>query len=458
MWEPPGFTQHNPAQTLQLRRAAGVTGEAILQFMERGQAKARSSVHRIAQRGLQGSSQVLPHLSAIQESFGPKHDVTGVKAHVGGAAAEANTMMGAEAYATDQSVAFKRTPDLHTAAHEAAHIVQQRVGVQLDGGVGKLGDRYEQHADAVADRVVQGKSAEDLLDQFASTQTGSEPAPVQAKGILGSIWDGVKSFGEDMWNGSKNLVNISGLRGTAKRDQSIKEMKRVVFGLKNLATNVGQISMGLGKITMFLVEKAIQADPAIKQMVLNMAKQELQKITAEQAFRAILKTQALQTKFLAKVLQVVATNSAIQNAIAKFAAKAVTKALTKKVLAKMAQAIAKKILTKVAVSAGAAATGVGIPISIVSASALVRKSGKASQKLQQQYPGLYSIIQPMGLDIAWFVIDPMIPDLKTKIQAELLKQMQKPQIRQLIADQLRKLAKSELTSINNTNNTPQGSE
>jgi hypothetical protein len=56
---------------------------------------------------------------------------------------------------------------LHTAAHEAAHVIQQRHGVQLLGGVGEVGDRYERNADAVADRVVAGRSASDLLAPFA---------------------------------------------------------------------------------------------------------------------------------------------------------------------------------------------------------------------------------------------------------------------------------------------------
>jgi hypothetical protein len=51
--------------------------------------------------------------------------------------------MGAEAFATGDQVAFGAAPDLHTAAHEAAHVVQQRQGVQLKGGVGEVGDAYE---------------------------------------------------------------------------------------------------------------------------------------------------------------------------------------------------------------------------------------------------------------------------------------------------------------------------
>jgi hypothetical protein len=46
-------------------------------------------------------------------------------------------------------------------------VVQQAGGVQLAGGVGREGDPHEAHADAVADRVVRGESAEPLLDRYA---------------------------------------------------------------------------------------------------------------------------------------------------------------------------------------------------------------------------------------------------------------------------------------------------
>ena len=59
--------------------------------------------------------------------------------------------------------AFKAPPDLWLAAHEAAHVVQQRGGVSLSGGVGRAGDPYERQADTVADRVVSGRPAHDLL-------------------------------------------------------------------------------------------------------------------------------------------------------------------------------------------------------------------------------------------------------------------------------------------------------
>lgn len=102
---------------------------------------------------------------------------------MGGAAATASRAIGAIAYATGNHVAFAGAPDLHTAAHEAAHVVQQRGGVQLKGGVGEPGDAYEQHVDAVADEVVAGRSAENLLDRLTGSGTAAPQHQVQRKDI-----------------------------------------------------------------------------------------------------------------------------------------------------------------------------------------------------------------------------------------------------------------------------------
>lgn len=135
---------------------------------------------------MSGAAHALPHLETIQRSFGPDHDLSGVRSHIGGPAADAAAEMGALAYAKGERVAFAAPPSLHTAAHEAAHVVQQRAGVHLKSGVGEVGDRYEQHADAVADAVVRGDSARELLNQFtgrAGEPQGSvqrKPAPAHA--------------------------------------------------------------------------------------------------------------------------------------------------------------------------------------------------------------------------------------------------------------------------------------
>ena len=127
---------------------------------------ADADTHAVAQQGLSGAGSALPHAAEVQQSFG-KHDVSQIGAHTGEEAEAATHELGAKAYASGDQVAFGGggAPDLHTAAHEAAHVVQQKQGaVQLAGGVGRDGDEHEKHADAVADRVVRGQSAEALLD------------------------------------------------------------------------------------------------------------------------------------------------------------------------------------------------------------------------------------------------------------------------------------------------------
>jgi hypothetical protein len=52
--------------------------------------------------------------------------------------------------------------------------------IQMKGGVGQAGDKYEAHADAVADMVVQGKSAEGLLSQMTGSRK-TAGADVQLK-------------------------------------------------------------------------------------------------------------------------------------------------------------------------------------------------------------------------------------------------------------------------------------
>ena len=129
-----------------------------------------TAVHELAESGVGGGGS-LPHQDTIQKSFG-KHDVSGIDVSMGTSASAACEGMGASAYAMGNDIAFGSSPSVHTAAHEAAHVIQQQNGVQLDGGVGQVGDKYEQHADEVADAVVAGEDASPILDQMV----GSDPS------------------------------------------------------------------------------------------------------------------------------------------------------------------------------------------------------------------------------------------------------------------------------------------
>ena len=180
----------------------------------------------------------------------------------GGGATAACKTIGAEAYATGNSVAFGGSPTLHTAAHEAAHVIQQRAGVSLSGGVGRVGDTYEQHADAVADLVVQGKSAEGLLDGMAPTrgQDSSSRAvqrvsPTHEHGVYGGGHKGTNDF---------KFADGNGLLGKLVG----KLFKRIINKrheiLDKLSLIPGPIGKGfkVAKLTLSIVEAAIEKDPS----------------------------------------------------------------------------------------------------------------------------------------------------------------------------------------------------
>jgi len=170
------------------------TGSVVQLLIQRGvsaaQADASQTVHAAAEHGIAGSSSRLPYADQIQRQFG-HHDIGDIQAHTDESAAAGAGAMGAQAFAAGNHVAFAGTPDLHTAAHEAAHVVQQKGGVQLKGGVGEVGDSYERNADAVADRVVAGESAQDLLDQHAGRSGDGAPVVQRDVKPAGLAWRNV---------------------------------------------------------------------------------------------------------------------------------------------------------------------------------------------------------------------------------------------------------------------------
>lgn len=160
-----------------------------------------SAVHEAAAAGTSGAADSLPHFDTIQRSFG-RYDVSGIQAHTDAKAAAGTRAIGAEAFASGDHVAFGAAPSLFTAAHEAAHVVQQRAGVHLSGGIGQADDEHERHADAVAARVVEGRSAEALLDQRAggaATKTSVQRKVQRIVKVKGDREYGPNDVKHDEW-------------------------------------------------------------------------------------------------------------------------------------------------------------------------------------------------------------------------------------------------------------------
>lgn len=189
-----GATRTPPRYGVEVVDAPQVQAEVA---SERAPGPSPAVIAGIAARGLAGPGGPLPHLDRVQRAFG-RHDLSHVRAHTDGAAAESAAAIGARAYTFGGQVAFRGAPSLHTAAHEAAHVIQQAAGVRLEGGMGRVGDRYEMHADAVADAVVRGESAEPLLDGFVGDPGGGESGVQRAVGFeFQTGWGLVRSLPED---------------------------------------------------------------------------------------------------------------------------------------------------------------------------------------------------------------------------------------------------------------------
>ena len=131
-----------------------------------------SALGSLAAGGVAGASSPLPHLDRIRAAFG-SHDVSRIRVATDSTATKAARGLGARAYAYGEAIAAPGAMDLRTAAHEAAHVVQQRAGAVPGGDGSQPGDASETEADAVADAVVRGSSAAAMLDAMHARGGGA---------------------------------------------------------------------------------------------------------------------------------------------------------------------------------------------------------------------------------------------------------------------------------------------
>ena len=186
--------------------------------------------HVVAAQGVGGAGGAFPHHAAIERSFG-RHRLGGARALIGGPAAKAAQALGAAAYTLGETVAFARAPDLSTAAHEAAHVIQQRAGVNLPRGLDARGDRYENQADKVAALVTQGRSAESLLDQTAGP--GGAHRVVQRLAFVNETQ--IKTPAKDFTAPMKSMVTDAPVRNYTGADEFKRHADKQTDYLGNMA-------------------------------------------------------------------------------------------------------------------------------------------------------------------------------------------------------------------------------
>jgi hypothetical protein len=120
-----------------------------------------------------GQSPETPVRQRLERGLG--YDLSRIRIHTDREADHLSRSVGALAFTSGSDIFFRSgmyrpssAQGFHLLAHEVAHVVQQRHGVYLKGGIGQVGDPYERQADAVADQVSAGRSAEALLDRSSA--------------------------------------------------------------------------------------------------------------------------------------------------------------------------------------------------------------------------------------------------------------------------------------------------
>ncbi len=117
----------------------------------------------IAEQGVASGGAEVPFRDQMESGFGTSFE--DVRVHTGGAAAEASSAIGADAYTMGSSIAFAVEPTPGLVAHELAHVVQQRGGAGPSEGVGTAGDSFEREADHAAEKVASGGQS-DIVDRY----------------------------------------------------------------------------------------------------------------------------------------------------------------------------------------------------------------------------------------------------------------------------------------------------
>ncbi|MBX3157755.1 MAG: DUF4157 domain-containing protein [Deltaproteobacteria bacterium] len=198
------------SRSAQLRRPASPQPSGFLQLRGASQTGAvdqtTSDIEERAAVGVSSGGGAVPHATKMEAAFGTSF--AGVKAHTDAGAQAACDSIGAQAYATGNSIAFKEAnPSEALVAHELTHVLQQRGGMQAKG-VGESAS-LEAEADSVGSRVAAGESVVDITAKYAGATPGA--SAVQRK--KQSTTEGATQQDEVVATGQTQPDDVAGFAG-----------------------------------------------------------------------------------------------------------------------------------------------------------------------------------------------------------------------------------------------------
>jgi hypothetical protein len=100
--------------------------------------------------------------------------------------------------------------------------------------------------------------------------------------------------------------------------------------------------------------------------------------------------------------------------------KQIATALARRIATRIAATPAFRLLaTRLGVSAGAGATGIGLPITLLMIQGTLERASDASERLRDEYPQLYRSLSVHGFDMAWFLIEPSLEDIRAQLMEHI---------------------------------------
>ncbi|MEF8865099.1 MAG: DUF4157 domain-containing protein [Salinibacter sp.] len=229
-------------------------------------------------------------------------------------------------------------------------------------------------------------------------QTDEESDGSTFESILGTAWSVV----EDVGRGGQRAVESWGLTGFDRTSEIGSENERAWALFKDLVSAGAKVDGPLYNIIKFTVQNDIDDTIA-------------EELTREQ--RTMIERGAA-----------AAGEKAVTHIAGRVLGSTIIKGILKRIAVKVAATAAYKSLArKVGVSAGAGATGIGIPVTGTIMLGVLQRASNASRELRNNNSELYRQLRQRNLDMGYFLVEPMLPELREQVRLA---------VREVIADEL----------------------
>jgi LysM repeat protein len=217
----------------------------------------------------------------------------------------------------------------------------------------------------------------------------------EAGSTLKSVGESALSVGKDVLYGGQRIGESWGVTGMDRAAEIGAENERAWNMLVNLVKFGADVDGPLYELVRFVIEHEVH------QTVKN-------QLTPKQRE----KVKALAGKTSRKASEYVAGR-----VIGSAAIKIIVKTIAKRAAT---TALYKRIATQIGVSAGASSTGIGIPVGGTIAMGIMQRASNASRRLRKESPLLYHTLRKHNLDMGYFLVEPVLEQLRSKVQKEVL--------------------------------------